>query len=72
MRCKDKCLCDGKRKFATAGLKMCEVCSNILQSTCGKAACKIDAKMPMMILPANLPPLDLKESYGMIKVNLKF
>ena len=72
MRCKDKCLCDGKRKCATAGLKMCEVCSNILQSTCGKAACKIDAKMPMMILPANLPPLDLKESYGMIKVNLKF
>ena len=52
MCCKDKCVCDGKRKCAAAGLKMCEVCSNIPQSTCGKAACKIDGKSHMMILPA--------------------
>ena len=73
MCCKDKCVCEGKRKCAAAGLNICEVCSNVLQSTCGKAACKIDGKRPMMILPAaaNLPLLDLKESYGMVKVNLK-
>ena len=52
MRCKDKCVCEGKRKCAAAGLKVCEVCSNVLQSTCGKAACKIDEKRPMMIWPA--------------------
>ena len=52
MCCKDKCVCEGKRKCAAAGLKMCEVCSNALQPTCGKAACKIDGKRPMMILPA--------------------
>ena len=53
MCCKDKCVCDSKRKCAAAGLKMCEVCSNVLQSTCGKAAYKIDGKRPMMILPAS-------------------
>ena len=47
----DKCVCEDKRKCAAAGLKMCEVCSNVLQSTCGKAACKIDGKRPMVILP---------------------
>ena len=72
MCCKDKCVCEGKRKCAAAGLNISEVCSNVLQCTCGKAACKIDGKRPM-ILPAaaNLPLLDLKESYGMVKVNLK-
>ena len=48
----DKCVYEGKRKCAAAGLKMCEVCSNVLPTTCGKAACKIDGKRPMMILPA--------------------
>ena len=48
----DKCVCEDKRKCAAPGLKMCEVCSNVLQSTCGKVACKIDGKRPMMILPA--------------------
>ena len=37
---------------AGAGLKMCEVCSNVLQSTCGKVTCKIDGKRSIMILPA--------------------
>ena len=73
MCCKDKCVCEGKRKCAAAGLNISEVCSNVLQCTCGKAVCKIDGERPMMILPAaaNLPLLDLKESYGMVKVNLK-
>ena len=48
----DKCVCEGKRKCEAAGLKMCEICSNVLQSTCGKATCKIDGERPMMILPA--------------------
>ena len=52
MHCKVKCVCDRKRKCAGAGLKVCEVCSNVLQSTCRKVACKIDGKRPMMILPA--------------------
>ena len=43
-------VCEGKRKFAATGLKICEVCSNIPHLTCSKAACKIDGKRPMMIL----------------------
>ena len=45
--CKDKCVCEGKRKCAATGLKICEVCSNILHFT----ACTIHGKRPIMILP---------------------
>ena len=48
--CKGKCVREGKRKCAATGLKICEVCSNIPHLICGKAACKIDGKRPMMIL----------------------
>ena len=34
LHCKDKSICEGKRKRKTKGLKMCGVCSNILHSKC--------------------------------------
>ena len=52
LHCRDKCACERKRKCAATDLKMCEVCGNVRYSTCDKAACKIDRKRPMMILPA--------------------
>ena len=33
IHCKDMCVCEGKNKCAAAGLKMCEVCNNVLRST---------------------------------------
>ena len=40
LHCKDKFVCEGKRKCAANGLRMCKVCSSILYSTCDIAACK--------------------------------
>ena len=34
LQCKDKCVCEGRRKLVAAtGLKMCELCSNVFHST---------------------------------------
>ena len=52
LRCKDECLCKG-RKCEANNLKQCPTCHDILLSVCSKMSCKTSAgSKPTMILPA--------------------